>query len=171
MSFTNTKRRTLRAALDASTMDELTSALRRLKMGTRETLLKRTFTGLAGAATYDLTALDATTEAPQEDDLTYSGVANPNRLPAKHVRTLRVTAATTANTVGPYIVVDSGGATLTPTAGANVGVAKISDDGSTLTFPSADVTAFIIEYTPAGRADGGAGTPWPEALSNLAPLG
>lgn len=173
MSFTgtNTKTRTLRAALDAATADEFTSAARRSKLGTRLTVLKRTFTGLTGAATYDLTALDATTEAPKEDDLTYSGTGNPNRLPLAYCLSLRITAATTATVVGAYILTDAGGTPVTAATSSVVGIATISDDGKTLTFPSADVTAFIIEYVPRGRTDGGAGTPWPEALADTAALG
>jgi hypothetical protein len=47
---------------------------------------------------------------------------------------------------------DTGGTAVSPTAGANVGLAKISDDGTTITFPST-VTAFILEYVPRPAVD------------------
>ncbi len=137
---TTTKVRSLQFVLDEGNPSEIAAALQQLKLGTIFAPLKRTFTGLTGAASYDLTALDASGET--------AGVANANRLPAAHVRTLRVTAATTANTVGSYIVTDASGTATSPTASTVVGIAKLSDDGKTLTFPTADVTAFIIEYIP-----------------------
>jgi len=137
---TLTQVRSTKVVLDESNPSEIASALQLLKLGTLHTPLKRTFTGLTGAASYDLTALDASGET--------TGTANPNRLPAAHVRTLRVTAATTANTVGTYIVSDASGTKVSPTASTVVGIATISDDGKTLAFPTADVTAFIIEYIP-----------------------
>jgi hypothetical protein len=130
----------LQAALNAADPNELADILRLIKLGNILTPLKRTFTALTGAATYNLTALDATGETV--------GVANPNRLALLALRTLRVTAATTGTTVGVYALVDSGGAALTPNTSSVVGLAIISDDGTTLTFPSADVTAFVIEYVP-----------------------
>lgn len=160
---TTTIAKTLSLALDNSLPGELASALERFKLGQRETLIKRTFTGLTGAASYDLTALDATTESPAA----VAGVNNANRLPAKIIKTLRVTAATTANTVGSYAITDAAGTMLSPTASTVVGLARISDDGKSVSFPTADVTAFIIEYYPGGRTDGGVGTPWPESAGNL----
>lgn len=137
---TDTAPETLKSVLDAANPNLLPSALQQAKLGTTLTPLTRTFTGLATAATYDLTALDASGET--------AGPTNPNRLAALSVVTLRVTAATTGATVGSYIVTDSGGTVVSPTAGANVGVAKLSDDRTTLTFPSADVTGFVIKYIP-----------------------
>lgn len=137
---TSTKTLSLQGALDTAQPNDVPDLLAQLDLGTIFTPLKRTFTGLTAAATYDLTALDATGET--------TGAANPNRLPANHIRTLRVTAAGTANTVGSYAITDVAGTVLTPTAGANVGLARLSDDGKVLTFATADVTAFIVEYMP-----------------------
>lgn len=137
---TVTKVRSTQLVLDEANANDLPAALQQLLLGTIFTPLKRTFTGLTGAASYDLTALDASGET--------TGVANAKRLPAAHVRTLRVTAATTANTVGTYIVSDASGTKTSPTASTVVGIATLSDDGKTLAFVTADVTAFIIEYIP-----------------------
>jgi hypothetical protein len=130
----------LQAALNAADPNELADVLRLIGLGNILTPLKRAFTGLTGAATYNLTALDASGET--------AGAANPNRLALLALRSLRVVTATTATSEGVYVLVDSGGSALTPNSSAVVGVAVISDDGTTLTFPSADVTAFTIEYVP-----------------------
>ncbi len=136
---TTTKNRTLQLVLDVANPNDLPAALAQLKLGTVFAPLKRTFTGLTAAASFDLTAIDGAGET--------TGAGNPNRLPAAHVRTLRVTASGTANTVGSYIVSDAAGTAVSPTAGANVGIALLSDDGKTVTFPTT-ATAFIIEYVP-----------------------
>lgn len=94
--------------------------------------LKKTFTGLVAAGSFDLTS-----------------VALGSGPPALAVSTLRATAATTANTVGSYSTTDVGGTPLSPVASTVVGLATLSDNGKTVTFPTADVTAFIIEYIPA----------------------
>jgi hypothetical protein len=89
---------------------------------------KKVFSALTAADSFDLTA------APLSSS------------PALVVGTLRVTAAT-ANT-GVYIVTDSGGTAAAPAGGAP-GVALLSDDGHTVTFPTGSlVTAFVIEYVP-----------------------
>lgn len=137
---TATTARTLKAVIDEANPNEIADVLKLLKLGTGNSILKRTFTGLTGAATYNLTALDASGET--------AGVANANRLAVEMMVTLRVTAATTANTVGSYILTDASGTAVSPAASTVVGIAKISDDGTTLTFPTADVTAFVIEYWP-----------------------
>jgi hypothetical protein len=139
MSQTATKPRTLQSVLDEANPNETDAALRQVKLGTRLAPLKRTFVGLAAAASFDLTLIDGTGEV--------AGAANPNRLPAHVVGTLRCTASGTANSVGAYAVSDAGATAISPTAGANVGLAKISDDGKTITFPTT-VTAFVIEYIP-----------------------
>lgn len=140
MSTTTTKSRSLALVLNESNPNEIASALQKLALGTLLTPLKRTFTGLTGAATYDLTAIDGTGEIV--------GTANPNRLPALAITSLRVTAATTATVVGAYGTTDIGGNVVSPATHTIMGVALLSDDGKSLTFASADVTAFVIEYIP-----------------------
>jgi hypothetical protein len=130
----------LKFALDRASPNNIDDLLRLVRMGTLLYPLKRTFTGLTGAATYNLTSLDATGET--------AGVSNPNRLAVLACRSLRVTAATTANTVGSYILTDIGGTLLSPTASTVTGHARISDDGTTISFITADVTAFTIQYIP-----------------------
>lgn len=136
---TTTAQRTLQVVLDEANPNDIATVLQLLKLGTLHKPLKRAFTGLTAAAAFDLTAIDGTGET--------TGVGNPNRLPAAAVRTLRCTASGTANSVGSYAVGDAAATALSPTAGANVGLALISDDGKTITFPTT-VTAFVIEYVP-----------------------
>ena len=142
--MTTTITPTLQNQLNNADPNEVADILRQVALGDILTGFKRTFTGLAAAATYNLTALDASGET--------AGSANPNRRGVLALKSLRVTAATTANTVGSYALTDAAGTKLSPTASTVVGLAQISDDGTTLTFPTADVTAFVIEYIPTPLA-------------------
>lgn len=136
---TVTDPQTLQDVLDRANPTDVPDALAQLKLGTVFAPLKRTFTGLTAAAAFDLTLIDGTGET--------AGLGNPNRLPANLVRSLRVTASGTANSVGSYVISDAGGTAVSPTAGANAGIALLSDDGKTVTFPTT-VTAFIVAYMP-----------------------
>lgn len=136
---TSTTPRTLKVVADEANPETISDVLHQLKLGTTLSVLKRAFTGLTAAAAFDLTAIDGTGET--------AGAGNANRLPANIVRTLRVTASGTANSVGSYIVSDAAGTPTSPTASTVVGIATISDDGKTITFPTT-VTAFVIEYMP-----------------------
>jgi hypothetical protein len=66
----------------------------------------------------------------------------------KALRTLRVTAGAAAF-VGSYMLTDSGGTPTSPVASTVLGIATISDDGKTITFPAGtQATAVTVEYTP-----------------------
>jgi hypothetical protein len=92
---------------------------------------KKTFTGLVAADFHDLTS----------SALGYSS-------PALTVGTLRVTGGD-AVAIGSYAVTDVAGTMLSPAAGTAIGLARLSDDGHTVTFPTGSlVTDFIIEYVP-----------------------
>lgn len=132
---------TLQAELNKANPNNIADLLRQVALGDVLAGFKRTFTGLAAAATYNLTALDASGEV--------TGVSNPFRRGIGVLKTLRVTAATTGASVGSYILTDIGGNTVSPATHTIAGIALISDDGTTITFPSADVTAFVIEYQPS----------------------
>jgi hypothetical protein len=138
---TTTKLLTVRDVLDEANPNDVDDALRRAKLGTTLRPLKRTFTGLTAAGEFDLTALDASGET--------TGVSNRNRLAALHVTTLRVTTETTGtDATGSYQITDASGTGLNPLNSTVVGLAKLSDDGKTITFLSTDVTGFVIEYVP-----------------------
>lgn len=130
MAATATERNEIKDVLDRADPNNLPDAARKTKLGTMLHPLKRTFTGLTSATSFDLTAIDGTGEP--------TGAPNPNRLAAADVRTLRVTAGAAA--AGHRDVTDVGG---TPSAT----LATISDDGKTLTF-EAGVTGFVITYGP-----------------------
>lgn len=136
---TNTKPRSLQNVLDAGNPNDMDAAMAQLDIGTVFTPLKRTFTGLTAAASFDLTAIDGTGEI--------TGPSNPLRLAANIVRSLRVTASGTAATVGSYFVSDAGGTAVSAATSGAAGIALISDDGKTLTFPTT-ITAFTIQYMP-----------------------
>ena len=55
---------------------------------------------------------------------------------------------------GTYGVTDAGGTAIIPPGGASasMGIAKLSDDGKTITFPNT-VTGFVITYYPRAAVD------------------
>lgn len=140
--MTTTRTRSLKDVLDNANPNELADALRKLRLGTMLTPLKRVFTGLTAAAAFDLTAIDATGET--------TGPSNPNRLPALAVIALEgVTETSGTASKGTYAIgVHGVSTTIDPTNSTVAGVATLSDDGKTLTFPEADVTGFTIIYLP-----------------------
>lgn len=139
--MTKTFTPTLQQQLNKANPNNVADLLRQVALGDILAGFKRTFTGLTAAGTFDLTAIDGTGETV--------GVGNPNRRALLALKSLRVTAATTATTVGSYGLTDSGGNTVTAATHTVLGICLISDDGKSITFPTADVTAFVIEYVPA----------------------
>lgn len=142
---TATKTLTLRDELDKANPNTLADALRRVGLGKMLSVIKAVFVGLATGASYDITT------AASKAAATITGITLGigENLPAiGRVLSLRVTAATTATVVGSYAITDKDGTVLTPATSSVVGLAKISDDGKSLTFASADVTAFVLEYIP-----------------------
>lgn len=142
MTTTATSKRSLKTVLDEANPNELADALRKALLGTLLTPLKRVFTGLTAAAAFDLTAIDATGET--------TGVNNPNRLPALVVQALEgVSESSGTASKGTYVIgVHAVSTTIDPTNSTVAGVATLSDDGKTITFPEADVTGFTIIYLP-----------------------
>ncbi len=137
---------TLQSSLDGARGGQLNAILAAVKLGTMLTPLKRVFAAITASATVDLTALDGTGETV--------GAGNAKRLAALSVTYLRVDASGTAASVGNYIVGPPTSALLIPPGGANaaVGVARISDDGKTLTFPNT-ITGLTVQYIPRAFTD------------------
>jgi hypothetical protein len=135
MPVTTTVKETLKAALNEANLNKLADVLARMDLGTMLTPKKVALTGLTGA-THNIT------------DAAHG--SNPAILA---VVALRVTAASTGTAVGTYGVTDAGGAVVSPATSTAMGIAKLSDDGTTLTFATADVTAFVIEYIPRSAVD------------------
>lgn len=150
MASTEVLTDTVQIELDNANPNTLASALQLVKLGSVLGLLKATMVGLTPAATYDITKIPPSASAGYAlnkgalaDD---GGTALP---PIGAVKSLRVTAATTATVVGTYGISDAAGTVVSPATHTVMGIALLSDDGKTLTFASADVTAFVIEYYPA----------------------
>ncbi len=134
--------------LNKANANLLPTLFQKMKLGNMLSPVKVTVTGLTATASPDITSTAVRLAA------TVSGLERETTdpLPAiLAVKTLRVTGSGTANSIGSYAVTDGAPAdsarTLTPTAGANVGLALLSDDGTTLTFPST-ITGFVLEYIP-----------------------
>lgn len=141
---------TLQQELNKGNAGKLPTLLQKMKIGNvLGGAVKVVATGLSPAASFDITTSAVRTASTITGLDRESTDALP---PIMAVKTLRVTASGTANSVGTYAVGDSGSTALSPTAGANVGLALISDDGKTLTFPTA-VTAFVLEYIPRSAVD------------------
>ena len=140
---------TLQQVLNKANLNQLATILQKVKLGNVLRPVKVVVTGLTAAAAIDITSSAVRAAA------TITGLdreTGDNLPPILSVKTLRVTASGTANSVGSYAVSDASGTAVSPTAGANVGLALLSDDGTTLTFPST-VTAFVLEYIPQSNAD------------------
>lgn len=139
---TTTRPETLQKVLEKSNPNTLADALKKVG-GMRHALIKAVFTGLSDVAAQDITTAAAKAAA------TITGIdalpAGTNLPAIGQVVTLRTTAGTLA-THGPHIVTDAGGTALVPQADSP-GVAKLSDDGTEITF-QAGVTAFVLQYYP-----------------------
>lgn len=135
---------TLQQILNRSNLNQLAAALSKVKLGNVLGSVKVTVASLSATASPVITGSAVRAAA------TISGLdrgSNDNLPAIQTVKTLRVTTSGTPQAVGSYAISDAGGTALTPTAGANVGLALLSDDGTTLTFPTT-VTGFVLEYVP-----------------------
>lgn len=143
MSSTQTTPDTLQLELDKANPNTLADCLRLMKLGTMSKLIKAT-TGVQTAFT-TLTVAQLLAFA----GITAAGIDGVLPTAFKQIKTLRVVASGTATSVGAYIVTDSGGTAAVPPGGANsgAGVALLSDDGTTLTFPNS-VTNVCCEFYP-----------------------
>jgi len=146
--MTTTKTLTYRDVLNRANPNDIADALRAVKIGNMLSKIKVTVAALTATATPDITSQDVL------DAATVTGIELAGEtLPAiGKVVALRCTTSGTANTVGSYAVTDASGTVLSPTASTVVGLAKLSDDGTTLTFPTT-VTGFVLEYYPAAAVD------------------
>ena len=150
--MTTTKTATLQSILADANPNLLADALKKLGLGTLFAPIKVVVTGLAATATPDITGplVKAAAVITGIDELA-DGVNLP---PLGSLLSLRVTASGTAGSLGTYIFTDAAGTAIVPPGGASVavGIAEISDDGTTITFPNT-VTAFVLEYTPRPVVD------------------
>lgn len=148
--MTTTKVETIRQVLNQASPDELADAFRKIKLGDMLSVIKVTVAALTATAAPDITSAAVKAAATIVGTTLESGENLP---PIGQLLSLRVTASGTAASVGSYIATDTGGTATLPTGGASagVGIAKLSDDGTTITFPNT-VTAFVVTYRPRAPA-------------------
>ena len=142
--MTTTKTATLRRVLNDADPTKIADALRLLRFGNRQVNIMVVAASLTAAASFDVTTAAFLAKC------TVTGITldtGENLSAIMNLHTLRVTASGTAASVGTYIVSDASGTPTLPTGGASagVGIATISADGKTLTFPNT-VTAFTFSY-------------------------
>ena len=152
MSVTATKKFTLADALNAAEPNEIADALRKTKLGRMLAPVKITLTGITAIAALDVTAFKKG-DATLAINAGLADLADKEALPPiLAVRTCRVTTSGTANSVGTYAIGDAGSTAVSPTAGANVGLALLSDNGKSITFPTT-ITGVVLEYIPRMASD------------------
>jgi hypothetical protein len=120
--MTVTANQTLAGALDEANPNKIADALQKVKLGS---------------------LLTPTTETISQASSVNVALGSPALL----VSGVRVTGGTAL--AGVYKVTDSGG---TEVDSATLGVATISDDGTTLTFAAA-VTDCVVQYIPRSNVD------------------
>jgi hypothetical protein len=138
--MTTTRVDTTEQILKKADPNEINDAFHKMDLGTMLTPRKHTFTALASAAAQDITTLAALAADVATPALPSNVLNLP---PILSVIALRVTAGAAA--AGVRTIGDSG-------ATASATVAKLSDDGKTLTFEAA-VTAFVLEYIARPNTD------------------
>jgi hypothetical protein len=143
---------TIQSALNQSNPNQLPDLLQKVQVGDMLANIKAVATSLTAAGSFDITTAAFYAKCTVTGLNTLGG-DRATLPPVGVLRTLRVTAATTASTVGTYILTDVAGDMITAATHTVVGVARISDDGKTISFPTTDVTAFIIEYAARAAVD------------------
>lgn len=140
---TKTKKNQRRIELDLGT-ERVPDILRDMKFGRMCSTIKATFVGLAAGTVFDLTSATLRDNANTNGlvGFTPDSTVGETLPPADTIQSLRVTAGTAT---GQRQITDAGGT-------ASTSLAKISDDGKTITF-EANVTAFVIIYKPRSAVD------------------
>lgn len=147
---TTVRKRTIRDVANAADPNQIADVLRKVRFGDMLTPVKAVVAGLTAAASFDITT------ALFKTFCTITGhtlLAGENLSPILHLISLRVVTSGTAGSVGSYVFTDASGTALVPPGGASaaVGLALLSDDGKTITFPNT-VTAFTLQYVPRAPA-------------------
>lgn len=138
--------KTIKDVLNESDLNELADVLKAIRAGTAFSRVKVVAAGLTAAASFDIT----TAAFKALSTITGLDLATGETLPPIGVQlSLQLTASGTAGSLGAYILGDVAATPAIPAGGANVtpGVARLSDDGKTITFPNT-VTAFTLSYMP-----------------------
>jgi hypothetical protein len=155
--MTTSRTPTVREAVNSGNPAVMASALQHVALGTMLGKIKVVVASLSATATPDITSAAVKAAATITGITLQSG----ENLPAIGVVvSLRISASGTATSLGTYGISDAGGTAIIPPGGASaaMGVALLSDDGKTITFPNT-VTGFVLEYFPA--ASGGMTATYP----------
>ena len=152
MSVTATKSDTNAQVLNQADPNKVSDALRKVKLGRMLSPVKITLAAITAAAVVDITSFKKGDSTVTINSGLADMIAN-DALPAiGAIKSMRVTTSGTANSVGSYAATDAGGTGSSPLASTVVGLAKLSDDGKSLTFLTT-VTGLVIEYIPRSDAD------------------
>lgn len=146
------KKKTLADVLNDAAQGLFDRVLALVKIGRMLNPAKVTVSGMTAASAVDITAIDRSVVTINQG---LSDLEATDALPPiQSLIALRVTASGTGASLGTYILTDSGGTAIIPPGGANaaVGIATLSDDGKTITFPNT-VTGFVLEYLPRAATD------------------
>lgn len=135
----------LRLEANRANPNTLPSVFQQILIGNMLTPWKAVAAGLTAAASFDVTTAAFKALATITGGTLKTGENLP---PIGMVRSLRVVTSGTANSVGSYVISDASGTATSPTASSVAGIALLSDDGKTLTFPTT-VTAFTLYYLAA----------------------
>lgn len=142
--MTTIAEKTIREILNESDLNSLADVLKKIQFGNMASVIKVVAAGLTAAASFDIT----TAAFKALSTITGISLRTGENLPAiATVQSLRIVASGTAASVGNYVAGDVGSAMTTAATATIVGIARISDDGKTLTFPNT-VTAFTLIYVP-----------------------
>lgn len=156
MSTTTPADRTIQNILNTGNLNDLSLVLQKIKLGNVLGTVKVVCASLAA------TAAPVITGSAVRLASTITGLergTTENLPPILAVKTLRCTTSGTGTTVGAYGVTDAAGTAVTANTSTVMGVALLSDDGTTLTFPTT-ITGFVLEYVPRPNTD--LDTVWPE---------
>lgn len=144
--MTTVQRKTIRQILDESDLNELADVFAALKIGKSLSRVRVVAAGLTAAAAFDIT----TAAFKALCTVTGYDLATGENLPPIGIPcSLQLVASGTAGSLGSYILGDVAATPAIPAGGASVtpGVARLSTDGKTITFPNT-VTAFTFTYYP-----------------------
>lgn len=157
MSSTQILAETLAKALEKADPNRLADILRIYGLGTHLSPQKYSWLGATGASAVNIASalfLSQVTPGPFTPTMPPGVTGLP---PALLVSMLRVFTGA-SGVVGQYMMTDPAGSLAYPAAsgGASGGVApgfaRLSDDGTTITFPQT-VSGFVIEYVPRSFLD------------------
>lgn len=162
--MTDTVNNSPRLELNRAQPGRFDRTLAEMKFGDMLSPIKITVASLGATATPDITSAAVRAAATVIVGRTPAMKASEMFPPIGQIVNLRVTASGTAASVGTYGITDDAGTAIIPPGGASaaMGIAKLSDDGKTITFPNT-VTGFVLTYYPRAAVAMDSGSEVPPA--------